>query len=566
MANRSIPSTNQYLHGAKQAKRLLLKFLGRWLITAALCGAHAGTIKAYDRRAYLEGNTTNIYNAIAAALTITLSLNLEASLNGFAAAIKWVILAHGPFLPEVSDLLLGFDSSKVNAIKLLWYGRWGLRSICILWLLLVLGAQVGTALIGLTYGVSPLSGDKGEVPRIIGDGATSIFTNIGFRQVATYPFVYEDTMYSLTSQRSTAFAYGIGALGSDVINLLPEDDFSSYFRSVTFDIESRNYINAVSNYPLWGIYSLTQWNVCARYVQSYANCELLNITNRTTSSDETAITFEVHNGIHVFIIPMANLDYTIYISDTNHTCGARCTQVYVIFSADNNTDLFRCNNTVGLMYNYGTTETADEPLSIPNTQARILAGAIGWGNLDINSFLNGVPAIGRFQGSSFPNESYWAPLTRPDERIMSDYFIARFTSAAIAVYDQYGPWREFSDIVIPGQASQLDVMWNYTILVLVLIPGLQAVLALTTIWAVYHYQVPVRDNSPFAMATLLRPIIPDAAVGSLKNGKEIAKTINGSVIYTFNGDDGSGHYRVEAMIISEGNGPGRKRFPSGPYR
>ncbi|KAI0105724.1 hypothetical protein GGR51DRAFT_548964 [Nemania sp. FL0031] len=552
-ANVLIQPANQHFHNRKQARQLLLKFLGRWLITAAVCGAYIGVITAYDRRAYLDDNNTKVYNTITAGLTITLSLNLDASLNAFAAAIKWVILAHSPFSPESFDLILGFDSAKINAIKLLWHGGWGLRVICVIWLLVALAAQVGTALIGLTYGIGPLSADKGEFPQIIGDGGTSIFTNIGFRQWVddTYYQDPKNTTYSLPSQRSNAFAYGIGAVGSSVVKLAPGDKFVSYFRSVTFDIESRTYINDVSNYPGWGENSLTQWNVPARLVESHAQCELLKIViNRTTSSHETAVAFNSYNGAQVFFIPMAPLDYITYISDTNSTCGDRCTQVYVIFSADDDIDLFLCNSTVSLMYDWVTNETTDGLLSIPNTQAQILAGAIGWGDLDIDSLLDGVPTTGRFRGSSFPNESYWAPSIRPSEQTISDDFISRFTSAAIAVYDEYGPWGEFSNIVIPGQASELDVIWEDAILVLALIPGIQAILALISIWGVYHYQVPVHDSSPLAMAALLRFIIPNASVGSLKSGKKIAKAIAGSIVYTFNKDIDDNLYRVEAIVAT----------------
>ncbi|KAI0555867.1 hypothetical protein F4679DRAFT_590847 [Xylaria curta] len=520
----------------EQAKQLLLKFLGRWLITAAVCGAFVGVIKAYDRRVYLEDKNTNLYNAITAGLTITLSLNLDSSLNAFAAAFKWVILAHSPYSPEVFDLILGFDGSKVNPIRLLWHGRWGLRVICFVWLILALGTQVGTALIGLTYAVSPLSGDRGDFPHVNGDGTTAIFTNIGFLDWLDDADTESDNiLHNLTSQRSSAFEYGVGAVGSTLIELEPGDGYSSEFRSATFDVESRRYLNTIANYPEWAMYSLTQWNVLAREVQSYAECELLRITNRTTSSDETVLTFDGYNGTQALIVPMAQLDYTTYISDTNQSCGARCTQVYTIFSADDDIDLFLCNSTVDLMVR----------LSIPDTQARILAGAIGWGDIDINGSLNGIPTVGRFQGSSFSNDSFWTPSERPDKTTISDGFIAHFAAVTISVYDQYGPRGHFTNIVIPGQASQLNVMWVYVILVLTLIPGLQAVLALTCIWVVYHFGIPVHDSSPLAMATLLTPIVSNAPINSVRTGKEAARYIGRPLVYAVHVGDDSGQYRIE---------------------
>ncbi|KAI1131005.1 hypothetical protein F5Y10DRAFT_288112 [Nemania abortiva] len=550
-AAKAMRSTNKHFNHDEQAVRLLLKFMGRWLITAAICAGYIGVIKAYDSRAFLEDDDTKVYNALTAGLTIALSLNFDASLNAFAKAIKWVILAHSPFPPKVFYLILDFDNSKVNAIRLLWHGKWGLRFICSVWLLIVLGAQVGTALIGLTYGVSPLSADKGEFPAVTGDGTTSIFTNIGFQQWVGDTYLEpNNTTSSLASQRSTAFAYGIGAVGTQVIKLEPGDEFYSYLRSVTFDTESRHYLNAISNYPGWGMSSLTQWNAYAREVESYAECELLRVTNRTTFFDKTIIMFDGYNGTQVFIVPMAPLDYTIYISDTNYTCGARCTQVYAIFSDDDETDLFLCNNTIDLMYYYGRNETTHGDLSLPDTQARILSGAIGWGDLDIEGSLNGISTIGRFQGSSFPNESFWTPSVRPNGQTMSDDFIARFTAAAISVYDLYGPWGQFSNITIPGQASELDVIWEYVIMVLALIPAIQAVLALISIWVVYYYEVPVHDSSPLALATLLAPIVQDGSIGNLQSSREIARTIDDSLVYTFHEDSDDDQYRVEVKAVA----------------
>ncbi|KAI0908422.1 hypothetical protein F4823DRAFT_625573 [Ustulina deusta] len=380
--------TNQHFHHRKQSGRLFLKFFGRWLITVAICGA----------RAYLEDNNTNVYNVITAGLTIVLSLNLDASLNAFVAAFKWIF-----------DLIL--------------------EAICVAWLLISLGAQVSTALIGLTYAVSPLSADRNNFPKIIGDGSTAIFAIIGFQlSVNVTDLESETTPYNLDSQRSTAFAFGIGA----------GDDYTSSFHSVTFDNDTRNYVNIISNYPQWK-------------VESYAE----------------SITFDGNNGTQVLIVPKAPLDYTTYISDTNHTCGPRYDDL----------DLFLCNST-GV-------------LSIPDTQARILAGAIGWGDLDIDSSLGGVPTIGRFYGSKAQRN-----------------------------YDEYGPWAELSGIVIPGQASELDLTWGDVISVLTLIPAFQAMLGLICICVVYYFKVHVHDDSPLAMAKLLAPTISRGPNDNLHCGEE----------------------------------------------
>ncbi|GAP85308.1 hypothetical protein SAMD00023353_1002170 [Rosellinia necatrix] len=472
----------------QQAGRLFIRFFGRWLITAAASGAFVGVTKSYSTRPYLERNSANVYNAINSGLTIILALNLDASLNAFAATLKEFVLARHDYPEKITALIKEFDASKVNIIKLFWYGQRGLRVICVVWLFLVLVAQVSLALVGLTSGVNPTSIDKGNFPIIKGNGITAVFTNIGYTNVVDYGDTEpENSLYNLTSQRSTAFVYGVGAVNSPFISTKTEDDFSSVFHGVTFNTTSREYINGISNYPAWAGVS-REWNCLARRAQSKAECELVRVTNKTTVDDKTVITFNSYNRSQILSVPMAPLDYTTYISDTNQTCGARCTRVYVLFSTQDDLDLFLCNSTIGLMYRFYEDVLVEDILALPDTQARILAGAIGWGDLDIDGFQDGVSITGRFQGSSFPNGSFWAPSRRPNEYTISDYFIARFTALTFSVIDEYGPHIESSDLDIPGRAFQLDVRWRYFNLALILIPSLQAVLALVCIFFASYFR------------------------------------------------------------------------------
>lgn len=113
--------------------------------------------------------------------------------------------------------------------------------------------------------------------------------------------------------------------------------------------------------------------------------------------------------------------------------------------------------------------------------------------------------------------------------MMSDGFIAHFTAATISAYDEYSPWAELSGIVIPGQASELDVTWGDVILVLTLIPAFQAVLGLICICVVYYFKVHVHDDSPLEMAKLLAPTISRGPNDNLHCDEEVAKTIDKSL-------------------------------------
>ncbi|KAI4864838.1 hypothetical protein F4820DRAFT_458572 [Hypoxylon rubiginosum] len=520
----------------RQVYRLFRRFLLRWLLTAIICGAFTVVLKQYDKQVYLQDGNTHIYNAVTAGLTICLSLNLDSSLNAFAAALKWVILARKSFQPKVFDLILAFDNSKINAIKLLWQGgSWKLRLLCVVWLFIALAAQVGTALIGLTYSMVPLSPDSDYFPMPHGEGFTASFTQIGayapfHERGAPLPSEPEDSLYNLTVQRSNAFAYGVGAISSGIQFLDGTEGLS--FHSEAFNETSRTYTSGISNYPAWAQNSLTWWNVIGRGVDNGANCSDPFTPFLDSDLDSTNITFNGYNGTQTFTISQSPLDYITYISDTSLSCGPRCTQVYVLFSAGGSTDMFVCNSTVGWMYDWVTYDwITQQNLSMPDTQARILAGAIGWGDIDINGTLDADSLPGRFQASSFPNGSYWAPWFVPSKTGLSDYYIARFATAAIVIMDQYGVSNTFSDLVIPGVASQLDVKWTYSVLILVLIPGLQALLGLICIFVVYRKQVPVHEDSPLAIATLLKYVVSENPSDTLPSGSQTAKEMTSDLVY-----------------------------------
>ncbi|KAI1415683.1 hypothetical protein F5Y13DRAFT_147535 [Hypoxylon sp. FL1857] len=556
---------NEGFNHYRQAIQLFLKFLGRWLLTAIICAAFAVVLRSYDRKPYIKDHATQIYNTIVAGLTICLSLNIASSLNAFASVFKWVILARRPFRPRVFDLILAFDYSNMNVIRLLFRRErigWWLRLLCFVWLVVVLAAQVSTALIGLAYSVVPLSPESDQFPMFRGDGVTSLFTYINSYLLAfdnvpvdsgdllTDPMSTEDFM---AFQRSNAFAYGVGAIGSGITDYDSPDAF--LFHTTTYDKENETYINTITNYPSGSRDIL--WNAIGRGVENWARCVAVDasISNLHNSSDTTTITFDGYNGTQAFAIAKAPLDYVTYISDTELSCGPRCTQVYSIVSTNETTDLFICNSTVGWMYDWVDSYWIEQwNLSIPDAQASILAGAIGWGDIEVNS---SVSTPGRFQASSFPPRTYWAPASsRPSASTMANWYIAHFTAATIQVINQYGISDNFTNLILPGVASKLNVEWKYSILILSLIPGVQALLAVSCICVLYRYQVPVYNDSPLAMATLLAPVMAHIPTGTLQSGAKMTKDMEHDIVYMPEGDKSSNKVKVS----SKEDWSGKKAF------
>ncbi|KAI1384838.1 uncharacterized protein F4822DRAFT_374591 [Hypoxylon trugodes] len=506
----SIPSgersTNPPANRWKVIKKLSIKFLQRWAITAIVCVAFVVVLKVYYNKDYLQPASTRNYNAITSTLTICLSLNLDSSLDEFASVLKWAILTRRPFPYHIIELILSFGGSNFSSLKILFHREgvdWRLRRDCISWIIVMLAAQAAIALVGITFWTHPLIPGDPNSPKQYGNVTTAIYTQIGpiYSETGSLLTGTEIGLSNLAVQRSNAFDYGVSAIGSLVVDA---GNLNSYNpRLSKFNETSGAYVSPIANFP--DDYPI-DWTV-GRTVDTRADCVDLS-SNLDTSSNTTTVTFEGQDGRHAFFIPQSPLDYITYISDTSLSCGARCTQVYVIMyeGGGGTTDMFLCNNTVSQMYNWPDRDLTTNPeRKMPDTQAGILAGAIGWGDIEVNSTLDTQP--NRFQASSFVNGSYWALHSNFDNSTVARYLVAHFTAAAIGAISEYGIFQDFDDMEIPSLASKLDVEWESTIIILALIPSFQGFLALVCIYIAYRHKIPAHDDTSLASALRLHKVV-----------------------------------------------------------
>ncbi len=80
-------------HSRKQFFRLLSKNLARWLLTVALCAAIYAILYSYSIRVAFPARTKMEFNTLIIALTISLGLNIAASLSANAGELRWWILS-----------------------------------------------------------------------------------------------------------------------------------------------------------------------------------------------------------------------------------------------------------------------------------------------------------------------------------------------------------------------------------------------------------------------------------------------------------------------------------------
>ena len=117
----------------------------------------------------------------------------------------------------------------------------------------------------------------------------------------------------------------------------------------------------------------------------------------------------------------------------------------------------------------------------------------------------------------------------------------------------------------PIEGFGLSVSWHQVVPILASIGG--AHLALIIVIVTFASRVVVHDDSPLAMARLLKNQVERlGSGGSLKAGKELARELGGMVAYGFREPQDIPDRDIRALAISEDVDLVRPlKFPSGRY-
>lgn len=117
----------------------------------------------------------------------------------------------------------------------------------------------------------------------------------------------------------------------------------------------------------------------------------------------------------------------------------------------------------------------------------------------------------------------------------------------------------------PAEGFGLSVAWHQAIPILVSIGG--AHLALIIIIIIFASRVIVHDDSPLAMARLLKNQAERlGSGGGLKDGKELARELGGMVAYGFREPQDVPGRDIRALAVSEDVDLVRPlKFPNGRY-
>jgi hypothetical protein len=588
--------------------QILVPGLAQLLITCILIAGLAGTFDGYAKQQTLDTSQRHIYNFLMTGLVIALTINLTSSMRSYVQVLRWRLLAASSL--SLAELDLALDcASQTKTLKLLLLYTWRERKLtrvqvlCVAWILLNLGSAIVTGLLGLTQEFDPV---------------TALVRQTGPVWVADLSSISSiDSGSQYATQQYAVNAYGVQA-GQDYIIHLANDALTATYPGENGDLTCPLYSTSTSNCIYvnatddFAAYRLNIINA-----EEYRNTGAIIQNKSDFSVNSTAVCFE-YTVLNDPQTQEAHFNYTdneghpqqlyvptwapgcvTYISDSNSSCGPRCTRVLALQAKqvpDDKTSntvlnitsstIFDCSNTVSEIHNLTSGKTAEIPFN--DTQAKLVAGAIGWTGF-VYPILNASKTDTR-EYHLYPPDSYWSPSHQIRAKDVVNYefsnnedyytdqpgmeaLVQQFSMYAIAAFDDNGGETEAISPVMPISSVRLNILWKYAIPVLVIIPAVQFVFLIAV--ALWANNAVIRSDSVLSTARLLMPLLDHLKnerrrTGSVLTGEEIARAhpeVGAKFFYGYHqfGQHGR-HYSAEIIKETDKVKPrGVRYFPDGYY-
>ncbi|KAF8543372.1 hypothetical protein BDD12DRAFT_821043 [Trichophaea hybrida] len=508
----------------KQFRKLAQRLIARWLLNVILCGLLVVLFKFYENDGILSQFEKRIFNGLYLGISLFIAINMVTSLKSMADMMKWSILAGGKWTAKEINLILDISSYQ-RAVQLL--GLWKRKPFRVLailnWICLGIGAQVGVAILGLTFN---LESDDGILTILGPVNATLLdhyYADNGGGGAPTesqedyMAHLYGDMIYAyLTSvptgdEPISSIGGGNGIIDDASINLADRDSF-----------RRTNHSGWVYNYSDWS-YMAGQLSPRSlrtnRTVIVKANCTRNAIIGGKAGVQKPFVIIDM-NGTNQTVDWLDRLGEqgTTYV--TNGTCGPRCAKIQVfkfipnhiaqdVGSQDKQGDHFDCTVGVSSVQN----AWLDEHI-LPDNIARRAASAIG-----LSGFTTPARDGFSFQSFLYNSATTWGRDVSHSPELMGT-IIGLFTAGSLANMDRHNPKKQVLGHVLRA-GVRLLIVWPYVWITLSIIMGGHAVLALIVCFRAN--KVFCKQDSPLSTARLLRPIVERLGpAGCAASGEEIA--------------------------------------------
>ena len=341
-------------------------------------------------------------------------LNLASSLKGYAQMMRWRFLASEYRTLQDFELVMQCES-QAKVFRLIWAGRtrgrfWpnGVQVLAFLWILINIALQVVTALLGLTYSID------------ISDNYIhwKAHANVSISYMhAIEPYLPADSIGDFDAQ--SKYAQSLGSTGSSYptyVSTLDNDLFGGTEEYYQNEEGTLFWYRFIDHNP-------TDWDadvISDRTITTNATCKKYKVTlggyagfDDSPSDGWVSYTDDSGNTQSISVPDAVTAtDATTWMAQNVTTCGARCATLWALQSAGNDTyvphpQLWQCNNTVSHVNGWQTYGSAHD-YDLPDDQARIFGGALGWTGIN-------TTGSNRLQYQVYEYPQFPAPSADSDE-------------------------------------------------------------------------------------------------------------------------------------------------------
>ncbi|KAM0324588.1 hypothetical protein ACHAQA_007975 [Verticillium albo-atrum] len=474
--------------------RVLLRVFGKWTVTVLLIISVYAVLLAYSvDRPVISKTTKRQFNALITGLLIALGLATANFLTGMCSDMRWWILARRPRSQnKVENILHAHSMTRV--IRMASSSRRSnIHVVVTLWVLLIIGAQIGIASIGLCYSV-----ERTEAKALLVPGNVSIpnLSSIETTKVVKSSNSARAQEYTANSYGTVSLGYGSGTMDQRPAagDLYYGDDPLMFCDDNTCEYVFHEDNTATADDP--DVFAVTV--VTDRAINTTTTCRGFRVTSGGNGTVANITIEDSGRSRQVTLPVLGGSDQSTFFTDTLDTCGPGCGAITVFEASTDHPWLYECNTTVGTMSNARLPEHA-----ISDDFAWMVAQAIalqGYSTTAANEDLV-------VQGVVYPAESVWGlPMNGSVDAL--ELSMSRFAIGVLAIAAQSN-----SDFVVWGQTPTVGQKlnmehWEIIHLIMGLTAGLQLVLGVAA--ALIAHRVVIPEGGPVAEAEVLRAMLGGA--------------------------------------------------------
>ncbi|KAI5780258.1 hypothetical protein DFH27DRAFT_584087 [Peziza echinospora] len=535
----------------EQAWELFKPMFGHFIFNCILWGIFYYIILYTKQKGVLTRKQKHIYNVFIIGLPLIIGIHTAHSFKRFPSAVRWKLLdtcKDGFKLSEVNWIMDLGSYTTVTRLAINWAYPYSVSAItqsrlkavfCLTWVILMLASQVALALLGLVVEMK---------------SRNALLTQPGFVNATKLDDMYDpdsNVLKNLTIDQQQILAYGHASTTHKIYNnakhtLVKESVYKGHshgkpgYGQVDIERDRR---------PGYWYYEFRDWTIrdglydipSDRTVSIDTDCAMYSLTNGSIYGipPERSWWGDLYkysnNGSHINhpviqdgFVTILNPDYKPNEQSPNGTqdqldklCGNdRCATlgIFVVGGkemaephvTEGKGNFFECNITVS---NLPKELRTRGEFNIPNTLARVLAGALG---ADGDPSPDNNPSGGRprgsfipqFQWQSFRYNSYlgneiWIATNRSQ---VADV-VGGYTAGGIANLDRSNPriLTRGTQVVV---GVELVIQPRFVILIMCLFLGFHFTLIVSTIW--YCCDATQRDNTYLSNAFYLKDLILNA--------------------------------------------------------